>query len=168
MAGHPGRTALYRFYDAEDNLLYLGISYDPDGRWEAHKYWSKTWERLAVRRALEWFDTRTEALTAETAAIRAERPKFNTMHNFELAPVTCFEWPSLTEIKRGKAARLAELICAEIDSGRWKSGQRVPDREAMAEATGVCLGTAVAATAALTRQGVLVRRMGAGLFVARG
>jgi predicted GIY-YIG superfamily endonuclease len=36
------RTALYRFYDEHENLLYVGISNDPWRRWREHVY-DKQW-----------------------------------------------------------------------------------------------------------------------------
>jgi hypothetical protein len=40
----PRRTALYRLFDAADDLLYIGVSYDPRDRGYQHVM-TKTWWR---------------------------------------------------------------------------------------------------------------------------
>lgn len=73
------RTALYRYFDADGRLLYLGITNDPSRRDQAHKSKSKyTWYPLAASREVKWYATRSEAEAAETAALAAEQPPWNT------------------------------------------------------------------------------------------
>lgn len=76
MNASPGRTALYRYFDARDRLLYVGISSNPDVRWGQHKG-DKPWAPLVVMRIIEWLDSREAALAAESIAIRVERPIHN-------------------------------------------------------------------------------------------
>jgi predicted GIY-YIG superfamily endonuclease len=66
-------TALYRLYDANDVLLYLGITFSPRARWEQHRR-EKTWAHLVTRRTVEWYPDRPSALAAEAAATAAEKP----------------------------------------------------------------------------------------------
>lgn len=73
-------TALYRWYDADDTLLYIGITNDPHVRQSAHAKKS-SWADFAVRGTIERFPSRPEAEAAEKAAIEAERPLFNHVHN---------------------------------------------------------------------------------------
>jgi hypothetical protein len=68
-------TVVYRFFDAEDQLLYVGISDTHRTRWYGHV--SKPWWALAVRHTLDWFDDRAEAEAEETRAIREESPIYN-------------------------------------------------------------------------------------------
>ena len=70
------RTALYRFFDQEERLLYVGVAFDPEARWKDHATF-KPWWPLVARRVVEWHDSRTEALIAEAETIRAERPLHN-------------------------------------------------------------------------------------------
>lgn len=72
-------TALYRFYDADDQLLYVGITHRLPRRVKEHiaKEWSKATSYIDV----EWFETKTKALVAERKAIRSEHPRYNIMHN---------------------------------------------------------------------------------------
>ena len=73
------RTALYRFYDSEELLLYVGITTRVDRRFEQHKR-SKSWFNLAARIEIEYYETRGEALAAEAHAIQSEEPLFNIIH----------------------------------------------------------------------------------------
>lgn len=70
------RTALYRLYDEAGTLLYIGISHQPEERFEQHSKSKEWWPRVA-QREVEWFDDRPTAAKAEEAAIRSEDPEFN-------------------------------------------------------------------------------------------
>jgi predicted GIY-YIG superfamily endonuclease len=74
-------TALYRLYDAEDELLYIGISEAPEKRW-AHHASEKSWWPQVARKEIRWFPTRKEAEAAEARAIATER----TPHNVAGSP----------------------------------------------------------------------------------
>lgn len=74
------RTAVYRLFGSDDVLLYIGMSGDPEVRWQQHSYGRKWWPDVR-RETVRWYDTRDEAAAAEKAAIRAERPKYNLRHN---------------------------------------------------------------------------------------
>jgi hypothetical protein len=73
------RTALYRFFNAEGALLYVGITKNFGQRWTNHAK-SKPWWPEAQRHTAEWFDTRREAEAAEKQAVVAECPKYNLVH----------------------------------------------------------------------------------------
>jgi predicted GIY-YIG superfamily endonuclease len=70
------RTALYRFFDSEERLLYVGVAFDPEARWKEHAK-SKPWWHDVTRKVIEWRPTRTDALIAEAEVIRAGRPLYN-------------------------------------------------------------------------------------------
>lgn len=70
------RCALYRHFDSNDVLLYVGITRDAEARREQHAKTSM-WAEFAVRETCEWFDSREEATAAEREAIEAEQPLFN-------------------------------------------------------------------------------------------
>lgn len=74
------RSALYRHFDKKGVLLYVGISDNPVARSAQHQA-NSPWHKFSEETTVEWFDTRTEADAAERAAIRDERPAFNTTHN---------------------------------------------------------------------------------------
>jgi hypothetical protein len=77
------KTALYRHYDAQGALLYVGASVNPYGRFSQHKCKSK-WAYDVRRIEIEWFSCRSEAQDAEKAAIKSERPKYNLLHRYRL------------------------------------------------------------------------------------
>lgn len=73
------RTTLYRHWNANDDLLYVGISLSHTGRLAQHKRNSR-WFYQISRVTLEHYDTREEALAAERHAIKTESPVFNVVH----------------------------------------------------------------------------------------
>jgi prevent-host-death family protein len=70
------RTAVYRLYDAADQLLYVGIGDMPDMRYRDHSKKHEWWPDVA-RKAEVWHDTREGAQTEEADAIDTERPLHN-------------------------------------------------------------------------------------------
>lgn len=73
-------TTLYRFFDANDRLLYVGISNLASRRWAQHEA-DKPWWSEVARTSVEHFATRKAALEAEKRAIQTEHPKHNVVHN---------------------------------------------------------------------------------------
>lgn len=70
------RTAVYRIYDTDGALLYVGVSADFGYRWTAHARTQPWWQDVG-RQTIEWHESRAAALAAEAAAIEAEKPKHN-------------------------------------------------------------------------------------------
>lgn len=75
-------TTLYRLYDAGGRLLYVGIASDWPRRMVQHRR-SKDWWWKVASTKLEQYASRAEALRAEKAAIKKDRPTYNTTHNRE-------------------------------------------------------------------------------------
>ena|GEM_PF-2337736 len=73
------RTALYRYFDADGKLLYVGISLSPVARQAQHRNTSSWYSRIASM-TVQWFDTRSEACESEKAAIATEKPERNIAH----------------------------------------------------------------------------------------
>lgn len=113
-----GRTALYRAFDVSDQLLYVGITDGIDVRFKAHQNSSEWWP-LMVRREVEWFDTRREAIRAEASAISKELPIYNRMNHGperkphwlprDLAAIVPAERIRKQIYRRRKAAERAQL-----------------------------------------------------------
>lgn len=76
----PVPTALYRLFDRAGALLYVGISLAPPQRWVHHSEHKAWWPQVA-RIEFDWHASRDQALLAEAAAIKAERPRYNVQHN---------------------------------------------------------------------------------------
>lgn len=70
------QTALYRLFDADTRLLYVGITNAPESRWNQHRI-EKAWWKDVAEKAVTWFDSRQEAESAESVAIRTEHPIWN-------------------------------------------------------------------------------------------
>lgn len=70
------RTALYRHFDAEGRLLYVGISLSAARRLEQHKSTAQ-WFSKIVRVEIQWHPSRMDALAAEASAIVNEHPLHN-------------------------------------------------------------------------------------------
>lgn len=77
-----GKTALYRYFDSDDVLLYVGISANPFKRISVRSYdiESPWWEEIRTMK-IEWFGSLDEAQEAEREAIKAGGPLHNKLHN---------------------------------------------------------------------------------------
>lgn len=74
------RTSLYRFFDDDGALLYIGITNCLPARLTQHDQDKKWWTDV-TRVHVEHFATRPEALAAEKEAIQSEVPFWNIMHS---------------------------------------------------------------------------------------
>ena len=122
-----GRTALYRFFDAQGVLLYVGITVNPKQRW-AHHATHKSWWPAVARRTTEWFETWRDALHAEQVAIVSEEPLHNKIHatpNMEAARAVALREQGIPEganpleasaftYHLAKAER--NMACAELEA----------------------------------------------------
>ena len=83
IGGEP--TTLYRHYgrptpDAEEVLLYIGITNDYAKRTQQHRD-TKAWWDQVTRSTTETWPSRNKALIEEAKAIKAEAPVYNVEHN---------------------------------------------------------------------------------------
>jgi predicted GIY-YIG superfamily endonuclease len=69
-------TALYRLYDANDALLYLGITQDPNQRWAQHRRRQHWWLEVA-RKEVVWIGCRAQAEATEAEALLVEKPRYD-------------------------------------------------------------------------------------------
>ena len=70
---------LYRHFDADGRLLYVGISLNALARLSQHSL-DASWFKDIRLVTIEVFDTRLKAAAAERKAIRSERPMWNVAH----------------------------------------------------------------------------------------
>lgn len=96
------QTALYRHWDTDDNLLYVGISLSAISRLGQHEAKSHWAEKIA-KVTIQQYPTRHEAIAAERIAIANESPAFNVAHadndNFRSAPpADGRDWLNLSEV----------------------------------------------------------------------
>lgn len=73
-------TQLYRHFDRDGVLLYVGISLNAVSRLSSHVT-SSDWCGQIANVSVELHPTRQAALAAEKKAIKSERPAFNKIHN---------------------------------------------------------------------------------------
>lgn len=77
---NPSPTSVYRFYDGNGVLLYVGITSRRIKRQFEHNG-DKEWWPFVQRQEVEHFDSRQLAAKREVALIRHFRPPFNIQHN---------------------------------------------------------------------------------------
>jgi excinuclease UvrABC nuclease subunit len=187
------RTALYRFFDAKGNLLYVGIAKDPKRRWRQHAIDSSdTWWPDVHRKEVEWHESRAEAEEAEKRAIRTEGPSYNTAHTatgIERRP----GWvkPAPAPSARAEAARhsqqqrgisfsmrsrsaktsmpdlVAQTLRDEISAGQHTPDVRLPRVADLAKRFGISRPTVSLGLQILKDEGILESRPGVGTFVIR-
>lgn len=71
-------SAVYRLYDTEGELLYVGIATNPYNRVSAHRR-RQPWGQLIADYTEEWFENREAAKKAEVSAIHHEDPVYNVI-----------------------------------------------------------------------------------------
>jgi predicted GIY-YIG superfamily endonuclease len=103
--------ALYRHFDVNGTLLYIGISDNPFRRAEQHR--ATDWSDNIADFRIEWYPTREAAIEAEREAIRKENPIHNKQHltrphYIKPEPMTAAEFIALHQrlgISRGELCR---------------------------------------------------------------
>jgi hypothetical protein len=71
---------VYRHFDAQGRLLYVGRSNNWADRTRSHRKYSH-WFKSVANMSVEHFDTHAQCVAAEAEAIRRERPLFNIALN---------------------------------------------------------------------------------------
>lgn len=107
------RTALYRHFNADGELLYIGISLRAADRLRQHIDGS-CWRYEIARVEVEWFDSRRDASDAERSAIVKERPIFNTAHSPRVRPRT--DVPQEDRVNTALPIQAPNGVVVEIDS----------------------------------------------------
>lgn len=128
----PG--TLYRLFDAEGKLLYVGASVNAPGRLETHRR-DKSWWPEVARATFEHFETRHLAIVEEARAIDTEEPKYNKAPGRMCANPDDLAARRLTreQVTRRRNARtmypVADLRCGHCDwSGGWvKKGMAISE-----------------------------------------
>lgn len=120
--------ALYRFFDAGGDLLYVGITNDPGRRWGRHAN-DKPWWHEVDRIELERYPSREDVLAAERKAIREEGPRYNLMHAVrEAAPAVAEERPAPGKCACGAPATILFILyrdIAEYDQRRQEWHEKI-------------------------------------------
>jgi predicted GIY-YIG superfamily endonuclease len=122
---------LYRFYSADDTLLYVGLTINPGRRMEKHR--GREWWRDVARITLEQHPDLDTLRRAERLAIETERPLHNIRMNTRLVLTPgerqamleegCGEWNDATDSWCGAPA-------THVASRSHKGGLFVCDQHA--------------------------------------
>lgn len=112
------RTAVYRFFDANGDLLYLGITHDLDERWKAHER-NQPWWLDVARREFTWCDTRPEAELIEVTATAAEKPRYDRSGKRTAGG----EWDDRLTVETERAM---QAITDDIDDGTFPAWHILP------------------------------------------
>lgn len=97
--------ALYRFYSATGQLLYVGITSNPGSRFKQHQQ-DKPWWHDVAGISVEQHGSRDAALAAEARAIAVENPQHNVQR------------PSINKrraLQKASSERRIVWPCAECD-----------------------------------------------------
>jgi predicted GIY-YIG superfamily endonuclease len=146
------RTALYRLYDAEDDLLYIGISRDPEKRFKAHAH-DKNWWHCVRYVDLTWFSNYPAARQAENAAHRSERPPYNGMGHTGLG----WDIPALRYDDSADQADIRQRLLAALEAGTYVPGSHLWPFH-LSRTYGYSRSTTDNAMSRLAREGHLERR----------
>lgn len=104
--------SLYRLYDADDQLLYVGVAHSFLGRLRQHED-GQPWWNEAVRVTVEHYGSSAQALEAERVAIQTDRPRYNVFHNRSYAgPKRKLGRPPLSE--NGETVRIAIRLSPDL------------------------------------------------------
>lgn len=165
-------TAVYRCFDAVDDLLYVGMTANPDRRFAAHARYSEWWP-LTARTSIEWFDSRDAAGAAEKTAIKTERPRYNGTHATSpmLALLPPRDYRRVTgrrghQDPRPVEAQIAAELRFRIIEGALPVDARFPTTAELMERFGVSNMTIQRALKLLKEQGFARGKVGSGVFVA--
>ncbi|MFC5144267.1 GIY-YIG nuclease family protein [Streptomyces aureoversilis] len=118
-------VALYRLFDANHQLLYVGISKDPMGRWREHV--ANSWWRDVAEYSVTWYPTRAEARAAEKTALTSE----NAKHNVHSAPCHGAYWKAVLGTPEARAQRAARA--SQIAKGHRGSKRPAKNREGVSD-----------------------------------
>lgn len=174
-AARPGKTALYRFFDEADQLLYVGITGNPEKRWADHRRFAATaWWPIAARVLVDWYDTREEAATTELRIIRTKAPLYNAggapswrrerLPEEQLCPQTNMnkffsETGDRFEVQRMHMHEaIADVLAGDIQSGRFAPGCAMPTATKLVGRFGVNVKTIRRSIGHLVNAGHVVRR----------
>jgi hypothetical protein len=80
--GQARRTAVYRLYDRNQRLLYVGIAHDTKKRWRAHARDKEWWNQVHWQTAV-WHTSRLGAAIEEYCAFRYENPIYNKARDYD-------------------------------------------------------------------------------------
>jgi predicted GIY-YIG superfamily endonuclease len=125
---------VYRHFDADSNLLYVGMSASPIARYFTHKC-SSNWRDRISRIEISAYPIKALALEDESKAMRDENPLFNKQKRIKklfLSDIVEPNWPliisdiiaaSYTEKQIAEVAKVSQPTIHKLKSGQQKSAK---------------------------------------------
>lgn len=104
-------NTVYRMFDENDELLYVGITANLPGRLAQHRA-EKPWWTLVARIELRHLDSRREALDSERYLIVTEKPLWNVVHRDGATPIPWAQlrqdFPAILRLEAGARAAASD------------------------------------------------------------
>lgn len=128
---------VYRYYDANDQALYVGCTYSVAKREAQHR--RKAWFPLVARRVIDQYPNKFGGRLAEQSWIQREQPTYNQQRKYEphAGDPLWFEINSLIAAEPHKMAEIlaryepaindrinTETQRAQLEAKQWKRTQR--------------------------------------------
>jgi predicted GIY-YIG superfamily endonuclease len=114
------KTALYRIWGNDGQLLYVGISKSALSRLGQHLT-EKPWAADIVNVTIETFPTRELAAAAEVAAIQSEKPLHNVTHNSKANKIVT-SWFFNHNLTDTQGLRKGQHVALAMKSGKCYVG----------------------------------------------
>lgn len=149
-AGSRGPVWLYRLYDRQGDLLYIGQSSDVDRRLAEHAANQPWWAEVDLDRTTRVeCATRAEALLAERDAIRSDRPRCNihVLHGwtdsqeYQEQRARAKGLPAPAPARRRREVAADPAVLDELDAIIWNPEADEESRLAAIDAKGLGRGT---------------------------
>lgn len=102
---------LYRHFDGDGTLLYVGISLSAMGRLSGHRHHSE-WFELIRTVTIEKYPSREEAEEAEKRAVLTERPVYNIAHSLSSVQ---YHWPRVFKSLEGGKYENLESLAVDLN-----------------------------------------------------
>lgn len=100
---------VYRCYDADGDLLYVGCSKDVEKRLKQHEGYADSWVNQMARIAVEEYPDHESALLVEARAIATEHPYWNTLGR----------WSHRDRWSEADFQRWGHMLAQRPSSGWW-------------------------------------------------
>lgn len=139
-------AAVYRLYDGEDRLLYVGVTHNLEERFRTHKR-TKLWWLDVARSEHTWMSSRAEAEKAEALAIETEKPLRDrsraSREGQGIRPMdTAYDNPRRDPYEEQQVAMAASRITASLNCGDLPAWSFLPAVDVLGERLGLATAAA--------------------------
>ena len=123
-------SQIYRHFDSEGNLLYIGVSLSALNRLQTHRD-KADWRHDITKVVIKKFPDRESALKAEKLAIQKEHPRFNRTWNVARKKTTKVNCMALLQMAIENCAGNLSVLARRIGTSRqvvhiWTKRKSVP------------------------------------------